>query len=690
MLLENGGFELNCNNVIMLGIQGMIKNRPTQAKAQEPSLHARGPTRLGAGLKLFLSRNWDLRLVALYSVALMAVTVPELKWGYDLGHDPGLLMSSVRIWAGQVPYRNFYPWYGPLYHYLLAFFVGIAGNTLYGLKAYIDVVNPLLCMLILVLILRFSGMSLSGRIFTMIAVPLFGLERIYYCGSLRSFLPVLAVAVWNRAYFSRRPQYLSLVFPCAFLLFFFSPETGVYLIPPAFFFVLLAVGSEKTRKSRLAIPAWFCAGILACAVVFAALLGRAQWFPEYLYYVRFMTGNFRWAWGMSLPALWPVESDFAQFVYSPLAIYAMAGMIMIGSWLCRKERPERFLWPATILIFGAMIWYSAAMRTSRTHLQFAFLPAVILAAMALPEKFRPVTVRLVAAGLALSAFLVIGGLYFKSDLEPGFHGADYKMFLGVRIAPDEWKVFEKAREFAKEHPNDVIAFPLSSFYYVVTGRRPDFKYDTPSWPIYPGYQRDFVRALSELNARYIIIDENDTSWLTPGEALDPVMDYVDENYEEISVERPLRIYEKRSKAASIIRGLMKDPHAHVLNRGNSFTLDFMLRDQRISSAGFLDFKAEFIYKPEFLRQFSMPMIQFYSDGKRWEYTREQCGRQRINNSPGPQSFRAYFQYPAKRIKMIVTFPGALNFPPEKIVIKDMKVLGCITKCTPRSIPYKLK
>jgi len=193
MLLENGGFELNCNNVIMLGIQGMIKNRPTQAKAQEPSLHARGPTRLGAGLKLFLSRNWDLRLVALYSVALMAVTVPELKWGYDLGHDPGLLMSSVRIWAGQVPYRNFYPWYGPLYHYLLAFFVGIAGNTLYGLKAYIDVVNPLLCMLILVLILRFSGMSLSGRIFTMIAVPLFGLERIYYCGSLRSFLPVLAV-----------------------------------------------------------------------------------------------------------------------------------------------------------------------------------------------------------------------------------------------------------------------------------------------------------------------------------------------------------------------------------------------------------------------------------------------------------------------------------------------------------------
>ena len=53
-----------------------------------------------------------------------------------------------------MPYRDFFPWYGVLYHYLAALFVGLMGNDLYAVKIYLNLINPILCMALLIAALK--------------------------------------------------------------------------------------------------------------------------------------------------------------------------------------------------------------------------------------------------------------------------------------------------------------------------------------------------------------------------------------------------------------------------------------------------------------------------------------------------------------------------------------------------------
>jgi hypothetical protein len=57
-------------------------------------------------------KYWELFFFLAYAAAISFLVIPEVKWDFD-GHDSTLLMSGYRIWNGQVPFRDFYPWINP-------------------------------------------------------------------------------------------------------------------------------------------------------------------------------------------------------------------------------------------------------------------------------------------------------------------------------------------------------------------------------------------------------------------------------------------------------------------------------------------------------------------------------------------------------------------------------------------------
>jgi hypothetical protein len=102
-------------------------------------------------------------------------------------------------------------------------------------------------------------------------------------------------------------------------------------------------------------------------------------------------------------------------------------------------------------------------------------------------------------------------------------------------------------------------------------------------------------------------------------------------------------------------------------------------------------RTNFDYRWAGLSRFSMPVVELYFDGKKWLYPRAPSGRQRLNPLPGEHAFRAYLRYPAKTMKLQITFPGTFNLGPEKIEVKEIFWANfAIDNYSARDIGYKLE
>jgi len=653
------------------------KKRERQAEVEKSGRAATRAARLlssGRYRSPFLRRNWDLLFFLAYAAVLAAFKIPNLRWDYDIGHHCGLLMTSIRIWGGQVPYRDFFPWYGPLCHYFLALLVGPMGNNLYSIKIF-DLISFLLCMAILILVLRQLELPALPRFFALVATVVFGLERVYFCGSLRPFLPILVIALWYRGYRRRIRLITFFIFPSVAGPFFFSPETGVYLLPAAFVFAGLALLLLKTRRERLRFLLWSWAGLVTGAFCLVLLFFTAGWFRNYLAVVSGLSDNFRWSSGMSLPGLsGVVEEPLDVFYYLPVFIYAAAGLILLGSWIKTRALSGLSLWAFTVIAFGVCLWYSASVRVSSSHLKSAFLPTVIIASLSLAGKFKPFRPLKLAVPVALVFFLLAGAIFFKSRLLPHFKADNYEMLMGVRVDPQEKMIFDEIKKFADGHDKSQIGFPLKSFYYAWLGMVPTIPFDGPEWPMYPGNAAAYTEAVRNLNARYMIIYEQDIFWSVPIEVMTSLLDYIDENYEPIISRKPLWIYEKRPGPVPISEVLAESHKSYELNPSNHFQLVFSV--PQLPSVDqediYLEFNAEFEYPNNFSRRSSLPIAEWEFDGRRWIQQRPEFGTQRMNTTRGKHPYRMYLFYPAKQLKLIVDFPGAFNFQPSKIIISDIK------------------
>ena len=138
--------------------------------------------------------DWSIGL--LYLAALWSIALPDIRIGYDPYHHFSLLMSSLRILDGQVPYRDFYPWYGPLFHYFMAFWVWLLGGDLAATKLFIGIVSTSLSMAMLIATLRLFRLAPWGRFFVALASGWWVFDTYFQIGATRTFLGLCLVGLW--------------------------------------------------------------------------------------------------------------------------------------------------------------------------------------------------------------------------------------------------------------------------------------------------------------------------------------------------------------------------------------------------------------------------------------------------------------------------------------------------------------
>jgi hypothetical protein len=620
--------------------------------------------------KLKLGSYQEYILFLLYAAGLALVQIPSLHWDLDWVHHPVLLMSSLRIWEGQVPFRDFYPWYGPLYHYLLALFAGLLGNDIYAVKFFIHVVSPLLCMGLLLMSLRMLKLPACSRLFIAIATVALGLERNYYSGSLRSFLAVFFVALWFQGFEKRKWPEALVMFPSATALYFFSSEAGVFLGMAALVFSALGILLLENRGDRFRLLSWSAAGLVFSLAALSALYLGTIWARNYFAFASSLTREFNWSYGLSRPdwdVLWREPSKI--YYYLPLVLHTVAALYFTVSFLRHKHLPDQALWIAPIISLGMLFWASSIVRGGVAHLQFCYPFAAVIAGLAWTGPFKPLRLTKLSAQIILIILLLAGTVVFVPRRMVAFKNQKYAMLLGVRVSPHIRANFDHVRIFAEKAGLKQVAFPIDPLFYAELGQIPPCPFDSLYYVHIPLYKSKFLEAMQKLDAGYIIIDEESIVWDWVGESVDMLMDFIDENYETIYAEPPLRVFRKRNSPARLTELVSKDQGPFLLDEKNHFKLKLAMPE---IAPDYLEFKAQFEYRPEFLCRFSMPIIEVSQDGRRWRRDREQEGRQRISPLSGEHNYRLYFLYPARQLEIGISFPGAFNFSAAKVSIRDVQ------------------
>jgi len=641
-----------------------------------------------------LDKYFEIIAFVIYTTVLLIVMVPELVWDYDLTHDAPLMMSSVRIWEGQVPYRDFFPWYGPVYHYFLALVVKPLGNNLYAIKVFTDIANPILCMAILAASLRILKLPLFSRIYIWAATILWGLERIYYCGSLRSFLPILLLAVLHWGYQKRNILIYFLVFPAAWFLFFFSPEIGLFSVATIFIYLGLGAWLTGPGRERSNLLLWPGAGLLVSFLMLLVIYVGTVWFKNYLSFLSDLQKHFVWCYGTFKPDIWGVlEKPKFVFLYLPAFIHFFTLLVLAAFWRFKKINLSDWLWVPALVGFGFLYWASNIVRGGNLHLEFSFLPAVIVTGLIFAGSYKPVNISKIAAQLLAVALLFPGLGFFKLALQTVYKGKDSFPALGVRMPPSYKPDFEAVQKMEKAHGSEGIdyPYPYNSWVYAYLGRKPEVPFDTIYYTNLPVYQDKLLDSVKKMKGKYIVVIHRGMPWDFPGEGLDLLFDLIDKNYRVVSTEDAVWVYERRPEPMSNTRVVMTDPGPYQADRSNDYTFTFAKKDPNLSAA-YVEFRFRFEYPIDFLKSFSMPIMECSFNGKWWRFSRTQEARQRLNPVTGSIPYRIYLYQKTQQLACKVTFPGAYNFKPTRITAEDGNWVGYIGPDLPslKARPYFLQ
>jgi hypothetical protein len=389
---------------------------------------------------------------------------------------------------------------------------------------------------------------------------------------------------------------------------------------------------------------------------------------NYLEYVSVLSSNLYWSHGLSRPGL--RESPQAGIYFLQPLIHIVALGFLLGYGLRKKTVPPNLLLVLILTVLGGLLYSRALIKAHPTHVQFAFLPALITLSLLWAPPLRPAPAWKWSLRAILILALIYGAYFFRTFLPPEFKGKDYRELMGVRVMPEQARAFETISQFhqAASSPGD-FAFPFQSLTYAYLGLVPQLPFDDQHYTFYPKYRKMFLEALERSRARYLIYDEEDIFWDYPIENCEPLFDYIDENYQPVKIERPVWIFERRPEPAPISILVRQEP-MQVLNRENHF--EFALNLPREIPPDYLEFEAEFQYPAEFLSRFSKPIVQCWFDGKRWRFSRAEMGAQRLNPQPGKHRFRIYPEYSADDLTIQITFPGAMNLAPSKITLENVQ------------------
>jgi hypothetical protein len=490
----------------------------------------------------FLLARWlphaDWSTALFYLAVLWVLELPGIRMSADYIHQAALLMSSLRIFDGQVPYRDFYPWYGPLFHYFAAFLVQLTGQDLLAVKLFAEVISPLLSLAMLVATLRMFKLEPWGRFFAVAANGWGVFETYFQTGATRAFFGLFLIGIWVAGL--RQPKRVwgrALVFPSALLAFLYSPEVGFYLLPVGavvvfFDWLQLPLPTHKRFWSA------YGAGALLALGLFSAGYLLFDWFRNYVHFFLYTSSNMVWAYSAPLPELSEFISPPGQwFHFSHSPSYALAGnnaaslgkllfflpllvLAVTAGWILvtvlRGKVSQIPLWIPACAAYGAMSWTTTFLRMDGGHLLWSLPPIMILLGKLFSRKTPFGAIKLGLLSLILwgwQFFLYAppDTYYWQSLWRKSDDRKDWPRFSGVLEAPGKKKMYDGLQEFIEVHPRDSVLFPLHSYDAYRLGQPLLFPSNDLFWVNLPERQEKLVAFLQKLNAPWICLNKS-FSW----------------------------------------------------------------------------------------------------------------------------------------------------------------------------------
>jgi hypothetical protein len=359
-------------------------------------------------------------------------------------YDEGLILTgAMRVAAGQLPYRDFYAYYGPVQFYMFAGAFKLFGQSLLVERLICLVIEGLLVTSVYIFLSDYCRRSIAVSTSLLTAIWLFGISatggspliptlllNIVGCG--------LVLPVFTGAVSKRRMLAAGAVAGLGFLVRY---DTGLALLGVQAIVIVLAV-FLRTQRDRLRTIA---------AIVWPSLLGFAVvTAPPAVYYlsiapfhallydnVLYPSKYYRAARGLPFPGI-------SLKTLENVAIYLPIGAVLVSLYVAkavglRSRARDAFREPSiqanlgwcgfllTFSILASVMYFKGIVRISVPQVFLAIIPSLLLVAILIQKRqllsrSLRITVGVLAWGLIITAgwasLHMIKGLYNNHSSVP--------------------------------------------------------------------------------------------------------------------------------------------------------------------------------------------------------------------------------------------------------------------------------
>jgi hypothetical protein len=630
----------------------------------------------------FNPEHSDIYLAAAYLIIFSIYFLLQRNpYGYDEMHGVSFLVGSARILDGQVPFRDFFPWYGPLFSYFMTFWTWLLGRDLRAVGIFMHVITPGLCLIALLCVTRWVQLDWPRRLMVVSLSLIFGVDRLF--GATRTFLGLFLIGLWFAAIRlpqHHRPWARAAVFPSLLIMYFYSPEIGLTMTGVATVFMVMDLAALPAWRERTRTALGYGASIAVTLTVFFLLWRQTGWVQNYLRFSFYSSENMAWAYSSPFPApdeVW--TRPVAMFFYlDPILLAGAAGWLLSKLWTRQfSQIPPAF---PVLLAYGAALWPSTVFKCDLYHHLFALTPNLILFAYFGLEPAPSFRKRWLLYLAAAALFVFINRSDFWNNWDEFRDQTEIRNstspFSGIYVLPEIAEQIQATKAFCAAHPQDKILFPLNTFEAYAAGRPFLWSFDDPFWSNDPVRQRLRMQQFRQLDPPYLALWPDNMFYIYTSEDTDPLFDYITANYSPLpeagSTPRPdggVIFYQRRSSPAVPVRQIQELPGPYLLSAENNFSITWELPPG--FTHGYLEMQEKFFYRPTVSQRLSKPSIAVYvtEQGLRMRLSR---GRQAIRNTPAGGVYRLYLPPNINRAVMTISFPGMFNPAPERVEISGIK------------------
>jgi hypothetical protein len=638
--------------------------------------------------------DWSTAL--LYLLVFWALDLPSILISYDHIHQTNLLMSSLRILQGQVPYLDFYPWYGPLFHYFAAGWVWLLGGNLLAVKLFIKVISPLLSLAMLIAALRMFRLEAQARFFAVAASIWWIFEGFFLLASTRTFLGIFLIGLWITIIRKQQhPWARILIFPSSLLAFLYSPEIGLYLqavILTIVLFDLIGLPAPLRKTSFLAHGA----GALITVVLVAAGSLSFKWFGNYLHFFLYTSSNMIWAYSLPLPELGEFVSSPRQWLhFLPGTDYSLAGskaassgkllfflplpvLLIASGWILIAVRRGKSssipVWIPACVVYGVMLWTTTFLRMDGGHLLWALPPIMILLGklFSRPTPWAGVKIGLLALllwGWSFFFYAPPQTIYWKSLGQQVKIWFNWTKFSGVLESPAERQTFDNLQAFIQTHPQDQVLFPLHSYDAYRLGQPWLLPFDDLFWANFPERKEKLLNLMQRLNAAYVCLDANYLFYAVyVQEDINPLLDFIATHYQPLQVFQSAILYQRLPEPRVLAQPIQSLPGPISLSNQNRFRTEWELPDG--FSGGYIEINESFSYASHWFQRFSRPLVKVLLNDQPINRPIED-GSARIRNTSEGGIYRIYVPRHTSKVTFQILYPGILNLKPNAVTLRDI-------------------